>query len=76
MRRYLTGWFSPIDPQLRVSFYELPTSSDNPFEADIIQQGRVVKTVPGRELGRLQSDVLDTYGGRLSGRQGQLAASA
>ena len=62
-REYVTGWFSPADPELMVIFYETDGKSGVSFEAEILRQGAVIRTVRENSLSVLQSDIINRYGG-------------
>ena len=62
-RKYITGWFSPNDPDLMVMFYQVDKGSPAEYQADVLKRGGVVQTYRDSNLGRLQSDVTDRCGG-------------
>ena len=73
-RKYVTGWFSPADPDVMVVFYELRESRT--FEADVMKAGGVVQTLSDTDLGRLQSDAINRCGGAPVRRTVDLAQKA
>ena len=62
-RKYITGWFSPTDPDLMVMFYQIDKGSPAQYQADVLRRGGVVQTFCDSNLGRLQSDVTGKCGG-------------
>src|SRR6476620_10296280 len=62
-RKYITGWFSPSDPDLMVMFYQIDKACPAEFQAEVLRRGGVVQTFNDSNLGRLQSDVTGKCGG-------------
>lgn len=60
-RKYVTGWFSPTDPDLMVMFYQIDPGPV--FEAEVVKSSGVVQTFSDSNLGRLQADVTNRCGG-------------
>ena len=62
-RRFVTGWFSPDDPELMVAFYE--RGAPIYFEAEVLRRGEVVGRFQGGNLARLQNDLTSRFGGSI-----------
>ena len=60
--RFITGWFSPIDPTLMIEFYE---SSHQTFEAHVIKTGVVTAKRHGADLATLETVMINEFGGSL-----------
>ena len=61
-KRYITGWFSPTDPQMMVEFYEIRPQH---FQAEVLKGGELINQLNADHLARLQTDVLNRFGGSI-----------